>query len=65
MHSMREDPEIHCDECGSLMERIPRPFLFGFGANLILGDWSRENLRRVKAGEERFSPGEVNKPHNL
>ena len=30
-HRMADDPEIACDECGSIMHRKPLPFLITWG----------------------------------
>ena len=67
VHGMKEDPIITCTVCKSVMQRIPQPFRFALSAFEILGDWSKENLRRYKLRKRgynvpRFSPDHVNRP---
>ena len=52
-HRMSEEPTITCDDCGSLMHRVPQSMRFYMNPQDTLTSWMDENHRRTKAGEPR------------
>lgn len=61
-HSIKEDPKVICEKCGSVMRRVPQSFRFYMNPQGILIDWMDENYRRYRTKRRRFSPDEPKRP---